>query len=75
MFHSRNPLYRDPVGAVEEGTRVHFRITVPRDLHCSAARLLMHQDGGPDETLGMFWCGMNKGLCTRLMAMPVPPAR
>ena len=54
MFHSRNPLYRDPVGAVEEGTRVHFRITVPRDLHCSAARLLMHQDGGPDETLGMF---------------------
>ena len=59
MFHSRNPLYRDPVGAVEEGTRVHFRITVPRDLHCSAARLLMHQDGGPDETLGMFWCGMN----------------
>lgn len=60
MFNSRNPVYRDPVGAVAEGTRVHFKITMPRDLRCSAARLTVLNDStGREQTLGMFWCGMN----------------
>ena len=59
MFHSRNPRYRNPVGAVEAGTSVHFRITVPRDQRCSAARLIVHRDAGGCDTLNMFWCGMN----------------
>ena len=60
MFNSRNPAFRSPVGAVEEGTPVHFKITLPRDLHCSAARLAVTEDAsGALQTLGMFWCGMN----------------
>lgn len=59
MFNARNPIYRDPVGAVAEGTRVHFRIKVPRDLRCSAARLCVQNDTTKNtEILGMFWCGM-----------------
>ena len=60
MFNSRNPVYRDPVGAVAQGTRVHFKITMPRDIHCSAAKLTVLCDAtGREQTLGMFWCGMN----------------
>ena len=60
MFNSRNPMYRDPTGAVPEGTAVHFKITLPRSLGCSAARLSV-ADGstGAGRVLGMFWCGMN----------------
>lgn len=60
MFDSRNPVYRSPVGAVAEGTQVHFKITLPRSLHCSAARLTVKDDAaGTEQSLGMFWCGMN----------------
>ncbi len=59
MFNSRDPVYKDPVGAVVEGTRVHFRITMPRELSCSAARLVMGQEGVGTQVLDMFWCGMN----------------
>ena len=59
MFHSRNTDYKDPTGAVPSGTAVHFRITLPRDLSCSAAFLIMEQEGVGTQTLDMFWCGMN----------------
>lgn len=59
MFYSRDAAYRDPVGAVASGTRVHFKITLPRDLGCSAARLIVECEGKPAQVLDMFWCGMN----------------
>lgn len=59
MFHSRNPKYRAPTGAVEAGAPVHFRITLPRELSCSAARLIMEREGDPAIIQDMFWCGMN----------------
>lgn len=59
MFHSRDPIYKDPVGAVSEGTAVHFRITLPRELTASAAFLIMEQEGVGVQRLDMFWCGMN----------------
>ncbi len=59
MFNSRDSQYRDPVGAVADGTRVHFRVTLPRELTCSAVRLVMEQEGGSVQILDMFWCGMN----------------
>ncbi len=59
MFHSRDPMYKDPVGAVEEGVPVHFRITLPRELSASAAQLVMEQEGVGTQRLDMFWCGMN----------------
>ena len=48
-----------PTGAVGHGTPVHFRITLPRDLSCSAARLVVEQEGRGTSVLDMFWCGMN----------------
>ena len=59
MFHSRNPKYRAPTGAVEAGAPVHVRITLPRELSCSAARLIMEREGDPAIIQDMFWCGMN----------------
>ena len=47
MFHSRNPQYRFPTGAVQEGANVHFKISMSRDLRCSAAALLV--DTGDPE--------------------------
>lgn len=59
MFNSRDTVYREPVGAVADGTRVHFKITLPRDLGCSAARLIVEQEGTAPQVCNMFWCGMN----------------
>ena len=58
MFNSRNTDFRNPVGAVAEGTQVHFKIIVPRELHCSAACLKIEQDNTKEVfSYGMFWCG------------------
>lgn len=60
MFDSMNPIYRNPVGAVPAGQSIHFKINPPRSLHCSAARLEIFCDRTEkQETLGMFWCGMD----------------
>lgn len=60
MFNSRNPVFRYPTGAVANCLPVHFKIDMPRDLRCSAARLLVREDStGKIQALDMFWCGMN----------------
>ena len=59
FFNSRNPLYRNPTGAIAAGTRVHFKITVPREMSCSAAYLLVQDTDGRNVCNDMFWCGMN----------------
>lgn len=59
MFCSRDPLYKDPVGAVEEGAAVHFRVTLPRELRCSAVYLIVEQEGVGVQVSDLFWCGMN----------------
>lgn len=60
MFNSRNPVYRSPTGAVADGTPVHFRITLPRDMRCSAATLVIKEDSSiQEQAFDMFWCGMN----------------
>ncbi len=59
VFDSRNLSYRNPFGAVMEGTSIHFRIRLPRYLNCSAARLITHNElTGEEEIQNMFWCGM-----------------
>ncbi|MFR5068631.1 MAG: hypothetical protein ACLTE2_01400 [Eubacteriales bacterium] len=35
MFHSRNPIYRNPTGAVQAHTNIHFKLLVPREFRCS----------------------------------------
>ena len=59
MFNSRSRKYRDPVGAVAEGTPIHFRITLPREFSCSAAHLVIQREGSDTQVLDLFWCGMN----------------
>lgn len=59
MFQSRDPVFKNPVGAVAAGTNLHFKITLPRSLHCSAATLKIARDGAETADRGMFWCGMN----------------
>ena len=59
VFDSRNPDFRSPTGAVEAGTKIHFKITLPRSLGCSAAYLLVRDDETKDgQACSMFWCGM-----------------
>lgn len=59
MFHSRDPLYRSPQGAVVQEKPVHFKITVPRQSACSAVFLIIEKERGPVCVLDLFWCGMN----------------
>ncbi len=59
MFNSREPKYRYPTGAVPSGTKLHFKIVLPRDLKCSGAVLAMKDDKfGDTDVSSMFWCGM-----------------
>ena len=60
MLHSRNPIYRNPTGAVQAHTNIHFKLLAPRELRCSAARLMVGEEFTKQvKTLGLFWCGMN----------------
>lgn len=60
MFHSRNPIYRNPTGAVQAHTNIHFKLLVPREFRCSATRLMVGEEFTKQvKTLGLFWCGMN----------------
>lgn len=57
-YDSRNSFYRSPMGAVEEGTQIHFKILVPRSLNCVNADLSIKHDFDGDWTrCNMFWCG------------------
>ncbi len=58
FFVSRDTRYRNPFGAVEEGTTVHFRICLPRAWCCHAAWLVCRADEGQDQWDGMFWAGL-----------------
>ena len=60
LFDSRDPFYRRPTGAAEEGAQIHFKIRLPRDLRCSAAYLLVQDDKSKNDMVSsMFWCGMD----------------
>ena len=54
LFNSRNSIHRSPLGAVADGTRVHFKITLPRDMQCSASYLLVQHPDNRIECLDMF---------------------
>ncbi|MDR1002683.1 MAG: glycoside hydrolase family 13 protein [Oscillospiraceae bacterium] len=59
IFDSRDSAYRNPVGAVEEGTQIHFKVCVPRHLCASAVTLRIRNEHTAETGTGnMFWCGM-----------------
>ncbi len=59
IFCSRNSYYRNPIGAVEEGTSVHFRIKVPLYLKCSKAHLIVIDESrnSKRDNYTMLWGG------------------
>lgn len=62
IFDSRNKYFRNPFGAVEENTNIHFKICLPRDLKCTSARLIVKNDRtNQDEFLSLYWCGIVEG--------------
>lgn len=59
IFNSREAEYRSPTGAIPFGTKLHFKIVLPRDLRCSGAVLALKDDNFGDTFVSsMFWCGM-----------------
>lgn len=64
IYDSRNTFYRNPKGAVEEGSEVHFTIVLPRSLGCYCAQLMIKHDEDSDfHYYSMFWCGMYNDDC------------
>ena len=59
IFCSRNTFYRDPLGAVEEGTSIHLRIKVPLYLKCSKAHLIVIDESrnSKRDNYTMLWGG------------------
>ena len=53
MFDSRNPVYKNPVGATPAGQSIHFKITLPRGLKCTAATLNLQNERGRPGMVGM----------------------
>lgn len=59
IFNSRNLIYRNPFGAVEEGVFIHFKIILKRSLGCRYSTLKVFQDESSEvENINMYWCGM-----------------
>ncbi len=60
LFCSRNPTFRNPVGALPAGGNLHVKIRLPRSIGCSAAILQIRCDSDHDSVQNsMFWCGMD----------------
>ena len=57
-FDSQKIYYRSPFGAVEQGTRVHFRVLLPRREHARAVELCIKYDYDYNwEYHKLIWCG------------------
>lgn len=55
IYDALDEKYKCPVGAVKQGSGVHFLIVLPREFGCKSARLKVKDR---DEDISMFWCGM-----------------
>ena len=57
-FDSRKIYHRSPFGAVEEGTKIHFRILLPKAEHTQKAHLCVKYDYDCNwEFTELIWCG------------------
>lgn len=57
-FDSKNTFYKTPFGAVEQDTKIHLRLLLPRSLNCSTAELAIKYDYDYDwNFVSMFWSG------------------
>lgn len=57
-FDSRKIYYRSPFGAVEQGTAIHMRVLIPRNLHSQKVELCVKYDYNYNWIFtNMIWCG------------------
>ena len=57
-FDSQKIYYRSPFGAVEEDTKIHLRILIPRQLHTKKAELAIKYDYDYNWIfVKLIWCG------------------
>jgi len=54
-YNSRAEYHKSPFGAVEVGTKVNFRVILPRDIRCTGIRLACRRDGEEAEYISMDW--------------------
>lgn len=58
VFDSRKIYYRSPFGAVEQGTKIHLRILLPKDEHTQKAELCVKYDYSYNWMFTeLLWCG------------------
>lgn len=57
-FNSRSTIHKSPFGAVRQTQKITFKIVMPRNISCSAVRLVIHKDGFDDVRHSFFWLSM-----------------
>lgn len=58
VFDSRKIYYRSPFGAVEQGTKIHLRILLPKSEHAQKAELCVKYDYDYNWMFTkLLWCG------------------
>lgn len=58
-FSSRDKNFRSVIGALATGQPLHLRISPPRSIHCSGARLVVVKENETPVRYGMYWAGMH----------------
>lgn len=54
-YNSSKEYHKYPFGAVESGTKVTFRIVLPRSFGCTGADFVFNKDGGAGKRASMLW--------------------
>lgn len=58
-FHSRDKRYKSVIGPLATEQSAVLRVTLPRSISCSGARLVITKENEAPVRYGMFWAGMN----------------
>ncbi len=54
-YNSRLSFHKNIFGAIQESCAVCLRVILPRDMHCSAVRLVIHRDGEAETVFPLNW--------------------
>lgn len=57
-YNSRLSFHKNIFGAIREGCTVCLRVILPREMQCSAVRLVWHRDGENENRISFDWDGM-----------------
>ena len=54
-YNSRLQFHKNIFGAIREGCTVCLRVILPREMQCSAVRLVWHRDGETESRNSLDW--------------------